>query len=291
MRLTAALFVATFVLVADPAAAADDADPQPVPEGPGVVLLPGGDFYPPNTPDPHRRGFAYQRLTVDPVGIADSGEKRFGLKMGGRVGVLRLHSREREDRGIQLGVEMGFYGQFDSLYSQDNIGWDGFYGLILTSGLTSRLAGKVGFMHVSSHLGDEYAERTDRRRIGYTREELVAGLSFQVVELLRLYGEVGWAYTLRSDELQSPRRGQLGAVLGAPRMAGGRLGFYGGVDVSTWEERDWRVDVALQGGLLFVSGNREWRFGVERYEGRPPLGEFFDVDETYTAFGIWLDLR
>ncbi len=41
--------------------------------------------------------------------------------------------------------------------------------------------------------------------------------------------------------------------------------------------------------ISVISGDRVWRMGMEAHDGRPSLGEFFQDDETHTAFGLWLE--
>ena len=69
---------------------------------------------------------------------------------------------------------------------------------------------KVAWQHLSSHVGDEYAERTGRRRIAYTRNELAGGISERIGERWRAYGEIGWGYSKKNDNLQEPGRLQGG---------------------------------------------------------------------------------
>jgi hypothetical protein len=226
-------------------------------------------------------------LSVESVGIEDAGESRFALRLGGRFGVLRLG---RDDRALQLGIEAGFASHFDNDVDQDNIGWDGHYGLTLTAGHGETLAWKVGLFHTSAHVGDEYAERTSRRRIGYTREEVLAGLSYRLAPRLRAYFESAYAYELRIA-IQRPWRVQGGLVFeDADRFAGGRFGWYAATDVAQWEERDWRTDWALQAGLVYPAGARAWRLGLTVHDGRPPLGEFFQDTERSVSAGLSIDL-
>lgn len=274
------------------------ASPDASGEGPAITvgrrtwrLFPNGHLYQPYVADPRQTRFGVMRMSYSEAGIADSGTDRFGLKLGGRFGVLKVHPRNQPDRGWQLEIEAGFHGQFDNDHSQDNIGWDGIYGLVLTSSAGPNLRFKLGAVHTSSHVGDEIAERTGRRRINYTRQELVAGLSWAMSRRTRAYAEGGWGYDLRNEDLQEPGRGQLGVEYqAAESLWRGRLGWYAAVDVSASEERQWQVDTSLQAGLVVVSRARRWRLGVEHYDGRAPIGEFFQDDETYTAFGLWLDL-
>ncbi len=51
-------------------------------------------------------------------------------------------------------------------------------------------------------MGDEYAERTGRLRINYTREEFLAGISGELGDRWRVYGEAAYGYDLRSETNQ-----------------------------------------------------------------------------------------
>jgi hypothetical protein len=256
-----------------------------------VVLFPLDDPYVESLAGPHRRGFAVTRFNIQDTDIAGSGKQYFGLLVGGRFGVLRVHSASRPQRSWQLGIEAGFYGQFDIDSGYDNLGWDGFYGLALTARLAERWAAKVGVLHTSSHVGDEYAERTGRRRIGYTREELVLGISRAIRERWRAQAEAGWAYDLRNEDLQQAERLRAALEYLAPAtLWNGRMGWYAAVDASAFAERDWRVDWAVDLGLLLSPWPRRWRLGLEYYDGRTPLGEFFQSDQRFVSLGLWLDL-
>ena len=68
------------------------------------------------------------------------------------------------------------------------------------------------------------------------------------------------------------------------------MGWYAALDLQAMEERDWSLDAALQIGVQFLNRDRRWRLGLEAYDGRVPLGEFYQDDESYVAFGIWMDV-
>jgi hypothetical protein len=229
-------------------------------------------------------------LQVADVAPPDTGAQRVGLKLGSRFGLLRLHPEDDPQGGWQLDIEAGFLGQFDLDHSLDNLGWDGIYGFLASTRLGRGVSLQLGAKHVSSHVGDEYAERTGRRRLGYTREELAAGLAWNGERGALLYGEAGWRY--RKKELLGEDRGrlQLGGELHRPvsgRRAG--LGWYGAANLEANEERDWRLDTSLQVGLRVPSENRLWRIGVAVNDGRMPLGEFFRFDERTLSLGLWLE--
>lgn len=254
-------------------------------------LFPAEDVYPAYKADLHRPRFGLVHHAVPSVGVAGSGRARFDLRLGGRFGLLRVTPRVRPDRAWQLSLIAGFDGQFDVGSSYDNIGWDGNYGLAFTTAGGRGPALKVSVFHTSAHVGDEYAERTGRLRIGYTREEVNAGLAWKPGARWRAYAEAGWGYELRNEDVMEPGRAQLGLEYeAAESLWKKRLGWYAALDVSATEERDWSVDVSLDVGLLLRSGSRTWRAGLGYYDGRVPLGEFFQDDERYVSFGLWLDV-
>ena len=285
---SARLLVAVGLLLVAPAGALGVETAE---RGRRVVLFPVDDPYVESLAGPHRRGFAVTRLYLQDTDVDGAGERFFGLLVGGRFGLFRAHPAGRPERGWQLGIEAGFYGQFDIDNGYDNLGWDGFYGLALTAAPAAGWAVKVAVLHTSSHVGDEYAERTGRRRIGYTREELVVGVSRSLGERWRAQVEAGWAYDLRNEELQEAERLRLAVEYLAPEtLWHGRLGWYAAVDASAFAERDWQLDWALDVGLLLSPWPRRWRLGLEVYDGRTPLGEFFQTDQRFVSFGLWLDL-
>ncbi len=261
---------------------------------PGRVWLPVPEthLYPLHLADPRRPVFGLQRMHFSRSEIDQAGNDRFGLKLGGRLGLVRRHPEDRIDRGWQLSMEGGFTGQFDIDNSTDNIGWDGVYGLTLSWRSSQALAFKLGALHnTSSHIGDEYIERTGRKRINYTREEMIGGVNWSITDRWQTYVESGWAYDLRNDELQEPWRAQAGLEYAATNsLWRQRLGWYAAVDTNATEERDWDVDTTVQAGFMYQARERVWRLGIEYYNGRSLIGEFFQDDERYIALGFWLDI-
>lgn len=257
--------------------------------GVAVELFPVGDPYPRSLADPHAPANAVRVVRLTDVEIEDAGELRFLLQTGGRFPVLG------GDRGLaggelwRLSIEAGLDGVFDIEENYDSIAWDGNYGLIATAGL-GRGAVKFGALHTSGHLGDEYAERTGRRRLDYTREEILAAMSWPLPRGLRVYGETGWARDLRDETIQAPWRGQAGLEWQSGPRWGGRVGLYGALDLQAMEERDWELEASLQLGWIITSGDRRWRVGVEYLDGRPPIGQFYQLRERGVGIGLWLDL-
>jgi hypothetical protein len=265
----------------------------PYESGWSLTLSPETELYPRSIADPRRPGLAVTYGHYIRSEIPDAGNSRLSIRMGGSYGLLRLHPSGEPGRGLQLDAAANFLGQFDLDHSLDNIGWDGLYGLFFTWADGGGWALKFGAHHDSSHVGDEYAERIGRRRVGYTREETVLGVSRAFSRHWRLYGEAGRAYHRSNKELMDLWRGQLGLEYESPRrLWNGRMGWYAAADCSFFQENDWRGNIALQLGLVIPQEDigRRYRFGVEYYRGRSVIGEFFQNDEASISVGFWWDL-
>jgi hypothetical protein len=256
-----------------------------------LSLFPSSDVYPVYIADPHKAENAALALIFTSPRIPDSSAQRFALKAGGRFGVLRLdRPADASARSWQLSIDAGLDFQADSQRKQDAIGWDGSYGLTLTTASGGPYSFKLAHIHTSGHVGDEYAERTGRQRIDYTRAELGLGAARRVGRGGRVYAEVGWGYGLLTEE-QEPWRFQAGFEYESRRtLAGGRFAWYAAVDFQAMEERDWRVDTAVQAGILTRAGGRRWRLGVQYDDGRATMAEFFQTTESWFSFGLWMDL-
>jgi hypothetical protein len=127
-------------------------------------------------------------------------------------------------------------------------------------------------------------------RINYTREELALGLAWRFRPRWRAYSELGFAYLMRSDE-QEPWRWQSGVEYETrPVVFGGRMALYGAVDLSALEERSWRLDMSVQGGLVTRSAGHAYRIFAQWYDGRVPLGQFTRYSEASFSIGLKIDL-
>ena len=251
-------------------------------------LFPTHNLYPTYIADPLRPTFNAQLQHYTKVGIANAGDDRFDLKLGAN---LPLYEWDTGTQPIQLVLIAGFHGQFDNTQSQDNLGWDGIYGLHLATRLSDKLMLRAGSKHISSHLGDEYIEQTGRTRIQYTREELRVGLAWSGMPRSLIYAELSHAYDIRNEDLQDPWRAQIGAQYqSAQRFWQAQLNWYVAADFSSYQENDWDINTTLQAGVSAPSGAHMWRLGLEFYSGRSQLGEFFQDDEQYWSLGLWFDL-
>jgi len=280
------------ILVMSSPAVCVGADEVVVHDGSGQTIewMPAADFYPQYIADPVRPQSALKVLYMADSEIAETGNSRYALHLGGRFGLVQWHPEGRPDRGWQLDFEGGLFGQFDRGNSLDNIGWDGLFGLYLSWLPTPDLGFRIGKKHDSAHVGDEYAERTGRQRIGYTREEYVAGVSWRPATKWRVYAEGGFG--TRLADFQDPGRLQTGVeFFGARRFWKERMSWYAAIDLQSFQENDWKVRSAIQLGVLLPTGRgtSRYRLAIELVRGRSVLGEFAFRNETPVGVGWFFD--
>ncbi len=129
---------------------------QPSPSR-SVELFPPGDIFPVYAADQqHPTNMLATNFYVR-TRIPQSRSPRTTLAGGGRFGMLRIESKTPNGRSWQISLDAGLDAVFDSQNKNDGIGWDGNYGLTVTTVKASSPFGfKVGVLHTSAHLGDEY---------------------------------------------------------------------------------------------------------------------------------------
>lgn len=210
--------------------------------------------------------------------------------IGGRVGIVRLGTTNPFwPEGWQLDVEGAAFPRLDLEHESDLDSADFRVGVPLTwrQGAWQM---KFGYVHVSSHLGDEFLDRHPGfERRGFSRDALVWGLGYFPTEDLRLYGEAGYGFATSGGN--EPWEFQLGfdyapahptGVRGAPFLAMNahlRKEFDFGGSFNAMTGWAWRGDKS--GRLL--------RVGLQYFNGKTGQFEFFDESEELIGLGIWYD--
>ncbi|MCW8985849.1 MAG: DUF1207 domain-containing protein, partial [Thermoanaerobaculales bacterium] len=253
------------------------------------VWFPANDFYPRYIADPLRPQNALTIQWLSDTEMVETGAQRFGLRLGGSFGIRRWHPEGEPDKGWQLSFEGGFAGQFDITWSWDNTGWDGFYGLYLSRMISPKFGFRVGSQHDSSHIGDEYSERTGIKRIHYTREEALIGAVWNYRPTTTFYSELGWGNGLRGG---MTFRLEAGAqFVSAQNYWKGRASHFAAIDFRTYEETDWSARLTVQAGYWIPVGDRSsvHRVAIEWGTGRSVMGQFLWEKETWFAIGWYYD--
>lgn len=270
------------------ACAAEDEGTDPL-EKPRGMWFPPNDFHPRYIADPLRPQNALTLQWLADTELVDTGDKRFGLRLGGTFGIYRWHPEGDPNRGWQLDFDGGFAGQFDIDYSWDSTGWDGFYGLVLKWRPSPELGFRIGTRHNSSHIGDEYMERTGQPRVKYTREEGIVGVSWSFRQRWNFYGELGYGNGISGTVTPRVQAGL--QCVSHQKYWKGRASWFTALDIQTYEETDWSTRFTAQIGYLIPVGERsmQYRFAVELGTGRSVMGQFHWDEETWLGVGWYVD--
>ncbi|MHC5068439.1 MAG: DUF1207 domain-containing protein [Planctomycetota bacterium] len=255
----------------------------------GWIFAPADEIYPPYLADPRRPQtsageiIAFNSELIDDY---DAGAARFALNVGERLRMLRWHGAGSEPIDIQ--VDAAIFAQFDQSHSLDNIGWDGWYAVHVARRMGPHLLAKAAYRHLSSHLGDEFIERTGRSRKGYTREDLTLGGAWTPPQLplLCVYGEAGVAIVRSSDD-QEPLMIQAGSQYRTTdRPLNGRWDWSLAIDSQWFEERDWQPNINMQAAVHLPSSASSARMDLVAglYHGRVQVGELNELDESAVQF-------
>jgi hypothetical protein len=227
------------------------------------------------------------------VSMYDTRSKRqvWDATLGGRVGLLKLSDpSDPHSDAFQLDLDGAVFARvLPEEVSAMLEGSDYRVGLYGTWKF-DRISYRAGYYHISAHVGDEFLIANPLfNRINYVRDSLLAGVSYDLTDVNRVYTEVGYAAGVQGGakplELQfgteyTPRA-QTPAV-GAPFAAvNGHL----------------REDFDFKGGVNVVAGwgwqgpetKRRLRLGLNYYNGPSLQYEFFDRWENLIGAGIWMD--
>jgi hypothetical protein len=209
--------------------------------------------------------------------------------LGGRAGVLRYgNSRAVHPEGWQLDIEGAAFPRLDiSEGRRDVVSTDFRFGLPLTYGV-GRYQMKLAYYHLSSHLGDEFIERTGATRINYVRDAAVWGHAYFLTPDVRVYGEVAYAYS--RDGGVRPWEFQFGAEYAPPCPTGSCGAPFLAVNALLQEEHDFGGTLTVQAGWAWRNEvGRLFRIGIQYLDGKSPQGEFFQHHEEQIGVGIWYD--
>ena len=122
--------------------------------------------------------------------------------------------------------------------------------------------------HESSHLGDEYEDRFDAKRLDWTRE-VVAGWATFSSGAWRFTGSA--SYALR-DELQLERSGRLlrGGLPSPAAPGGGAVRPVGGVYLDANAATGWRVSTSAKAGIALDASAEGREIGLAAHRPRRP---------------------
>jgi hypothetical protein len=217
---------------------------------------------------------------IRPFGRTD--DTRIEATLGLDRSLARWRSEGDPDAATEVGFEAAVFARFDLHEEYDMEATDWRFGIPLVR-RDGDLAWKVHLSHRTSHLGDEYMERTGATPVHYHMEEAAAGVSWDASAGSRVYGEAGAAlYT--------------GGPAANGRVQSGYewVGSKGGLGLSPWvamdlearNEQDWNPNATLAAGVAL---GRSARLGFEYYRGRDPQTQFLEDRMQWVALALTFD--
>jgi hypothetical protein len=244
-------------------------------------LLPGGTLFRPLIADPRWPHFAasYQSYLrdrqLDNVAAVSFGE------------TITLFRDRAGAAWWEVGIQAGVFAVFDlDAASMDLVNADYLLALPL-SGRYGGWSAMLRLFHQSSHLGDEFLLRTRPERINLSYESVDLKVSYEIDDVLRLYGGGGYLFHQEPSSLD-PWSIQYGAEFISPWPGReSRWRPIAALDLQNREENAWSLDVSLRAGIQLdsVLASRNLQILLEYFKGRSPNGQFHKDKIEYLGLG------
>ena len=224
---------------------------------------------------------------------ARRGDSRFGQEAEAEVALgenFPVVALRRGANPITLGLGSQVYARFSlqdkksALISNDWV--VGLNGTAVLGGWSFT----VEAYHESSHLGDEYEDRFDAKRVDWTREVVGAWVSYGVGPW-RFTGS--GSYALRDELRLSRSGGSLGVDFHPPRAGGaGTIRPVGGIYLDASGATNWRVSGSLKAGIALQAtpGSREIGLAIIAHDGLSTQRQFFREESRYVGVEVRFDL-
>ena len=210
--------------------------------------------------------------------------------IGGRVGLLRYGtSGSNRPQGWQWDLEGAVMTRLDLQNSEDVESMDYRFGTDITAA-EGPWGMRLGYYHISSHVGDEYIERNPLfERINYVTESFVIALSYSPTASTRYYGE--FANSFRTSGGARRYQYQTGFEYTPIAKVPSRGAPYAAINVHLREAVDYDAATTLQVGWGWQgqSSGRRLRVGLQYGQGPTSQYEFFQRREEYLGCGVWFD--
>lgn len=211
-------------------------------------------------------------------------------QLGGRVGIFGCTNfDEVNPRAWQIDLEGGAQARVDPQQESDLEATDYRFGL-LSTWRRGRNAYKVGYYHLSSHIGDEYLlANPGFTRLNYVRDSAIVGVIHYLTDDMQVYGEV--AYAAGHEDGAEPLELQYGYQYTPLRAYGLKGAPYFGINGHTREDFNWITSINTVAGWQWrgEESNHLFRVGLQYYTGPALQWQFVGRNETLCGAGLWFD--
>lgn len=239
-------------------------------------------------------GLAYVHPMADPRAPVSGCRLQFPLDSGDDLKIenrLATHltiwrKGDLDSECFEIQAEGAAHGRFDLVHMWDMDGVDFRFGFPIVS-RTGAIAVKLHPWHMTSHLGDEFIERTGRLRVVYARNEICVGISVDK-EQWRVYAEAGYAFS--RGEVNEPFRFMVGFETVARHLGPDFPESFAAINLTSFEEQDYGVQVSFEFGVWLrpEKSVRGVRLNLGYFRGPSPLTQFLDDNEQYWSVGFSL---
>lgn len=245
-------------------------------------ILPEGLIFKPFLADTKASRFAAHIINLQGQGWMWEGV------LGTQVGLLRYGNNDPiRPVGFQVDAEGSASVRLDIPDDVDVTSVDFRGGIPVTFGW-GRHRTRIGYYHLSSHLGDEFLIKNPGfNRLNYARDVLYLGHAVFLTPKLRVYGQVGWAfYTDVAEEWEFQ--------VGLEYAPVGPTGIYGApffaINGDSRQEVNFGGSLTVEAGWAWVGETgRMLRTGLLYFNGESNQYSFYDEFEQQIGFGLWYD--
>ena len=209
------------------------------------------------------------------------------VTLGARLGLWRWGTHGPRPEGWQLDVEGAVFPRLNFEQQWDLESADFRFGLPLTWS-SGPMQMKIGYYHMSSHVGDEFLERNPGfQRTNFVRDGIVVGYGIFPAPDVRLYSEVGIAFHRSggADPFEFQFGAEYSPVMGRPSGTP-----FAAANVQLFEEQNFGGSLNVQAGWQWRNqGARLFRLGLQYFNGKTSQYSFYRDSEELLGAGIWVD--
>ncbi|WP_419193614.1 DUF1207 domain-containing protein [Kolteria novifilia] len=215
-------------------------------------------------------------------------ENTIDTAIGGEFGLIRFAPEGTVFEGIQLD---GFAAVFTRFNEQRLLKTSDFRAGIPLTYAKGNWQAKISYEHTSTHMGDEYYEKTGRLQVPHVRDEIVFGLSYRFWNQLRLYGQAGFSF-ITSDEIEGKiDRYDWGLEWAKQRSTGLKGQPFAAFDMDVRSDQEYTANLTFQIGWMWMKmrNRHAARIALEVYSGKSPYGQFYQDNDDYIGAAFMYD--
>ncbi|MFK7947960.1 MAG: DUF1207 domain-containing protein [Saprospiraceae bacterium] len=282
------------------------------------------NFYPTYLADPlgnrtevNSQSILYGDIDMeDNINEEDGGYKgRLVIFPGTRISLLKFTKKSNPKIGIEaeVGVTLPIFMRAGN---HDVIGVDGIYYFAVSGSPTEWMDLRFSKHHICTHLGDEYAIGTTSSVVDFdpnimqlpVRDDFILSAAVRPLyflknphwDILQVYGEVGYFFPgtdFLGRRQNKPHRNaymnyQGGIELEYYFRNKNVGGLYAATNISAYQLNAFSPNLSINAGYIVPQkrDKRKLRLGVNYYNGRSLMNQFYNRKEKFIAFSLALDM-